>query len=43
MQVHLMTIARALRLRYEDSRPPVLDVGINLRSKGDFIMRPEIK
>ncbi len=43
MQVHLMTIARALRLRYENSRPPVLDVGINLRSKGDFMMRPEIK
>jgi cytochrome P450 len=43
MQIHLMTIARYLRLRYIQSRPIELDAGINLRSKYDFIMYPEAK
>ena len=43
MQIHLMTIARHLRLRYIQSKPIELDAGINLRSKYDFIMYPEAK
>jgi cytochrome P450 len=43
MQIHLMTIARYLRLRYIQSKPIELDAGINLRSKYDFIMYPEAK
>jgi len=43
MQIHLMTIARHLRLRYIPSRPIELDAGVNLRSKYDFIMYPEVK
>jgi cytochrome P450 len=43
MQIHLMTIARYLRLRYIPSRPIELEAGVNLRSKYDFIMYPEAK
>lgn len=43
MQIHLMTIARKLRLRYIESKPIELDAGVNLRSKFDFIMYPEEK
>jgi cytochrome P450 len=43
MQVHLMTIAKRLRLRYAEETPLGLDAGVNLRSKHDFIMTPEIK
>lgn len=43
MQIHLMTIARCLRLRYIQSRPIELEAGVNLRSKYDFIMYPEAK
>jgi cytochrome P450 len=43
MQIHLMTIAKQLRLRYDEEKPPELDAGVNLRSKYDFIMIPEIK
>jgi cytochrome P450 len=43
MQIHLMTIARYLRLRYVPSKPIELDAGVNLRSKFDFIMYPEAK
>jgi cytochrome P450 len=43
MQIHLMTIASALRLRYRQSQPIELDAGVNLRSKYDFIMYPEVK
>jgi len=43
MQIHVMTIARYLRLRYIQSKPIELDAGINLRSKYDFIMYPEAK
>jgi cytochrome P450 len=41
MQIHLMIIARCLRLEYVASRPVELDAGINLRSKYDFIMYPK--
>jgi cytochrome P450 len=43
MQIHLMTIARDLRLRYIQSRPIELEAGVNLRSKYDFIMYPEAR
>jgi cytochrome P450 len=43
MQLHLMTIARRLRLDYVEKSPPELEAGVNLRSKHDFIMTPAIK
>ena len=43
MQIHLMTIARHLHLRYVSSEPIELDAGVNLRNKYDFIMYPENK
>ena len=43
MQIHLMTIAKQLRLRFVERKPSELDVGVNLRSKHDFIMSPELK
>jgi cytochrome P450 len=43
MQIHLMTIARYLRLRYVQSMPIELEAGVNLRSKHDFVMHPEAK
>jgi cytochrome P450 len=43
MQLHLMTIARSLRLRYIPSRPVELEAEVNLRSRYDFIMCPEVK
>ena len=39
MQIHLATISSKLRLRYLGDAP-VLDLGVNLRSKYDFIMLP---
>jgi hypothetical protein len=41
MQIHLMEIARSLRLRYIPSRPIELAAEVNLRSRYDFIMYPE--
>jgi cytochrome P450 len=43
MQIHLLIIAKCLRLRYVQSRPLELDAGVNLRNKHDFIMYPEVK
>lgn len=43
MQIHLMTIAKQLRLRFVEMEPPKLDAGVNLRSKRDFIMNPELQ
>ena len=43
MQIHLMTIAKHLRLRSVDTNRTEFDAGVNLRSKHDFIMTPEIK
>ena len=44
MQIHLMTIARRLRLQlgYVESLPPELDAGVKLRGKHDFIVSPRI-
>lgn len=42
MQIHLTTIARQLRLRCTEEKPPELDAGVNLRSKYDFVMTPEV-
>jgi cytochrome P450 len=43
MQIHLMTIAKCIRLRYIPSKPVELDADVNLRSKYDFIMYPEMR
>jgi cytochrome P450 len=43
MQIHLMTIAKSLRLSYVSSRSIELDAGVNLRNKYDFIMYPETR
>jgi|HubBroStandDraft_1064217.scaffolds.fasta_scaffold46024_1 cytochrome P450 len=43
MQIHLMMIAKHLRLRYASERPVELEAGVNLRCKYDFIMIPEIR
>jgi cytochrome P450 len=43
MQIHLLIIAKRLRLRYVPSRPLELEAGVNLRNKYDFIMYPELK
>jgi len=36
-------IAKRLRLRFVEKKPPELDPGMNLRSKHDFVMNPEHK
>jgi len=43
MQIHLMLIAPRLRLRYAAIDPPEMVAGVNLLSRHDFIMVPEIK
>jgi cytochrome P450 len=43
MQIHLMIIARELRLRCVEKVDPELSAGVNLRSKHDFIMIPEVR
>ncbi len=43
MQIHVMTIAERLRLRCWSDEPLELEAGVNLRSKNDFIMNPELK
>jgi cytochrome P450 len=43
MQIHLMMVAKRLLLRYFEPEPPELDIGVNLRSKHNFIMKPESK
>jgi cytochrome P450 len=43
MQIHLMTIAGRLRMRHDDPRPPEFEAGVNLRSRHDFIMTPELR
>ena len=42
MQIHLMTIAKHLRLRSVSEQSIELEAGVNLRNKHDFIMTPEI-
>ena len=43
MQIHLIMVAKRLRLRYEQTKPLEIEAGINLRSKHDFIMTPELR
>jgi cytochrome P450 len=43
MQVHLIIVAKRLRLRYSGPTSPEFDIGVNLRSKQNFIMKPEIR
>jgi len=43
MQIHIMTIARHLQLQFVPSGPIELDAGVNLRSRHDFIMYPQVK
>jgi len=43
MQIHIMTISRSLRLRYVASKPMEIDAGVNLRSKYDLSMYPEVR
>jgi cytochrome P450 len=43
IQIHLMMFARELRLCYDEERPAKMKTGMNLLSKDDFIMRPEMK
>ncbi|MGA9883700.1 MAG: cytochrome P450 [Candidatus Acidiferrales bacterium] len=42
MQIHFLTIAGRLRLRYTEPNPPEIDAGVNLRTKQDIIMYPEL-
>jgi len=42
MQIHLLTISSHLRLEYVQSKPIELEAGVNLRSRDDFIMYPEV-
>lgn len=43
MQIHLMMIAKELRLRDDDPRPPGTVAGLNLLSRDHFIMSPELR
>jgi len=43
MQIHLMMVASRLRLRYVAVQQPELDPGVNLRSKHNFVMLPELQ
>ena len=42
MQIHLMTMAKQLRLRSVGEQSIQLEAGVNLRNKHDFIMTPEM-
>ncbi len=43
MQVHLITVASHIRLAYVKRAPLELEAGVNLRSRHDFMMSPEMK
>jgi cytochrome P450 len=43
MQVHVMTIAPRIRLRYTPPGPPALNANVNLLSKHEFVMTPELR
>jgi cytochrome P450 len=43
MQIHLVTMVPELRFRNDESRPPELVAGMNLLSKHDFMMTPELR
>jgi cytochrome P450 len=42
IQIHLMMLAKELRLCYAEEKPPQIATGMNLLSKRDFFMLPEI-
>jgi cytochrome P450 len=42
MQIHLMMIAKHLRMRSATEQSIQLEAGVNLRNKHDFIMTPEL-
>jgi cytochrome P450 len=42
MQVHLMTVASRMRLTYDQKSPLKFEAGVNLRSRIDFVMLPEV-
>ncbi|HTW94728.1 MAG TPA: cytochrome P450 [Tepidisphaeraceae bacterium] len=42
MQIHLMTIAKHLRLRGTSEQSIQLEAGVNLRNRHDFIMTPQM-
>ena len=43
MQIHVIMVARRIRLRYVEEAPPEFEAGVNLRARQDFLMAPEIK
>jgi cytochrome P450 len=43
MQMHLIMIAKELRLRDDDRRPPAIVAGLNLLSRDHFVMSPELR
>jgi cytochrome P450 len=43
IQMHLMMFGKELRLRYRETGPPEFATGINLLSKHEFAMLPEIR
>jgi cytochrome P450 len=43
MQVHLIMVASRVRLRHLKEELPEFEAGVNLRSKQDFLMLPELK
>lgn len=43
MQIHLMMIAKQLRLRHVQTKLLDLEAGVNLRNRYDFVMHPEFK
>jgi cytochrome P450 len=43
IQIHLMMVAKELVLRYDEQKLPEISTGMNLLSKHDIMMRPEIR
>ena len=42
-QIHLMLFAKELRLQYAEVQPAAFHAGVNLLSKDDFYMHPELR
>jgi len=43
MQMHLIMVAKQLRLEYAETQPPQLAAGVNLLSGRDFLMTPHFR
>ena len=43
MKIHLGLLVPRFRMTLVTDEPPQLDLGINLRSQNDIILRPEIR